>query len=122
MECVIHSPAFICVKMAWVAGLGIAANTLSCRPSWSAFRLARLEDRSTFLWRLLSVPPPLPSPVTLFWGGQVPPLLASVPRNPDGPRQIYRFPSCGFGFQPGRTETARDLAKNPAVTEDTSIV
>ena len=24
--------------------------------------------------------------------GQVPPLLASVPRNPDGPRQIHRFP------------------------------
>ena len=23
---------------------------------------------------------------------QVPPLLASVPRNPDGPRQIHRFP------------------------------
>ena len=30
-------------------------------------------------------------PPTHFFG-QVPPLLASVPRNPDGPRQIHRFP------------------------------
>ena len=63
----------------------------------------------------------LPSPRTLFFlfWGQVPPLLASVPRNPDGPRQIHRFPFCGFGFQPERTETARDLAKHLAVIEDT---
>ena len=31
----------------------------------------------------------LPSPVTLLGWGQVPPLLATVPRNPDGPRQIH---------------------------------
>ena len=52
----------------------------------------------------------------------MPPRLASVPRNSDGPRQIHRFLSFGFGFQPERTETARDLAKNPAVIEDTETV
>ena len=35
---------------------------------------------------------PVPSPVTLSLFCQVPPLLATVPRNPDGPRQIHRFP------------------------------
>ena len=34
----------------------------------------------------------VPSPATLFFG-QVPPVLATVPRHPDGPRQIHRFPS-----------------------------
>ena len=29
---------------------------------------------------------------------QVPPLLATVPRNPDGPRQIHRFPCTSNGF------------------------
>ena len=33
-----------------------------------------------------------PSPVTLFFFfDQLPPRLASVPRNPDGPRQIHRY-------------------------------
>ena len=46
------------------------------------------------------VPAP-PSPVLLLFGQvprnpffQVPPVLATVPRNPDSPRQIHRFSLC----------------------------
>ena len=49
-----------------------------------------------------------PSPAAPFFVRQMPSLLAAVPRNPDGPRQIHRFPFFGFGSQPERTETARD--------------
>ena len=92
MECLIHPPSssiFSCVKMAWVAGLGGAdaqrGVDLEAGPVLERIRLVP------------AAPPVAPelrdlAPVTLFGGGQVPPLLASVPRNPDGPRQIHRFP------------------------------
>ena len=38
MECLIHSPAYNCVKMAWVAGVGRAASAAQARRDESAGR------------------------------------------------------------------------------------